>query len=119
MRILIIEGERAVARALERVLRMEHVTIARNAVVADGYDLVLGDRADVLATIQAQPGSPPCVLLAPDESTHEAFDAVVVKPVTWQALCEAVGKARVSRRRREERRPRKGRRRYGVVTQEL
>jgi DNA-binding response OmpR family regulator len=119
MKILIVDGERAVVRALERVLRMEHVTVVQQAVVADGYDLVLGDRADVLATIQAQPGSPPCVLLAAEESAGAAFDAVVVKPVTWRALCEAVGKARVARRRRAERKPRRSRRRYGVVTQEL
>jgi DNA-binding response OmpR family regulator len=118
MKILIVDGERAVVRALERVLRMEHVTVVQQAVVADGYDLVLADRADVLAMIQAQAGSPPCVLLAKEESAGAAFDAVVVKPVTWRALCEAVGKARVAQRRREQK-PRKSRRRHGVVAQEL
>jgi hypothetical protein len=119
MKILIIEGDAAVARGLKQILRMERVTIAQHAVVADGYDLVLGDRADVLTTIQGQPGSPPCVLLATEERAGEPFDAVVVEPVTWQALCEAVGKARVAHRRREERKPRRSRRRHGVVTQEL
>ena len=119
MKILIVDGERAVVRALERLLRTEHVTVVEHAVVADGYDLVLADRADVLATIQAQRGSPPCVLLAAEESASTAFDAVVVKPVAWRALCEAVGQARVAQRRRAERKPRRARRRHGVVTQEL
>jgi hypothetical protein len=119
MKILIIEGDVAVSRALQRVLRMEDVTVACDTVVADGYDLVMSDRPDVLATIQAQTGSPPCVLLAGEDMPESPFDAVVVKPVTWRALCEAVGKARVAQRRREQRRPRRSSSRWDVVTQEL
>jgi len=49
------------------------------------------------------PGSPACVL--------------VVEPLTWEALCNTIAKARAAQRR--ERKPRRARRRYGMVTQEL
>jgi len=103
MRILIAHRDPAIARALERMLRQEDVTIAADAVTATGYDLVLGDRPEVLAAMREMPGSPACVL--------------VVEPLTWEALCDAIAKARAAQRR--ERKPRRARRRDGMVTQEL
>jgi CheY-like chemotaxis protein len=104
MRVLIVETDQVIARALERMLRNEDVTVEPNAVTANGYDLVIGDRPELLMAMCAMPGSPPWV--------------IVDKPMTWEALCDAIAIARLAHGRREERKPRRARR-HGFVTQEL
>jgi hypothetical protein len=99
MTILVLERDAALARGLARMFRHEAVTVSPDAIAADGYDLVLGSRPELLAAIRARPASPLCVLLVDAEAITPAtsFDACVVKPPTWRALCEAIEVARRTR----------------------
>jgi hypothetical protein len=115
MKVLIAVGDPAIARALERMLRNEDVTVGPGATVADGYELVLGDDPELLAAIRARPDSPPCVLLGEVELPLAAFDAVVASPVMWEALCEAIGTARMVHRRRTAGARRRTRNRESLV----
>ena len=95
MKILVIVEDPRTARSLCGVLAGERVEIETDVARAFArvrlaearrtpYDVVLGDRAEVLAWLRARPDSPPCI-------------AIGSRCPTWTELCDAIASARLAR----------------------
>lgn len=124
MRILVIDDDMYVLRALQRSLPFHDISIETDPstataivkaadVIGEAFELVMcgTSRLDVLASLRSSPQPPMLLLMAGDHDVDRGAraiaDAVVVKPFQLGEIVDAVTRIRVRRSRAQTRRLRR------------